>query len=363
MRLTAFTKYGPMAASTRQRLLQYAPALAAAGIELDFRPLLDDGYVASLATGKRYDRRKIAAAYLRRMRDMTFEPLGDVVFVYAELLPWLPSALERLLLRRGRPIIYDIDDAFFHTYNRHRSALVRSILGRKFEPLLRSATACICGNAYLRSYVSQYCSRTYVVPTVVDTDRYKPAPGAHEPPPVVGWIGSPTTWRYLRPLLPLLQELLSSGRVRVKAVGAGAAARDDNIPGLEFIDWSEESEIEQVQSFDIGIMPLPNDDWARGKSGYKLIQYMACGVPVVASPVGVNCDIVEEGENGFLASAIDEWRAALERLISDPGLRSQLGAQGRRRAVADYSLRTHAPKIVELINLAAAARDRFPRKR
>jgi glycosyltransferase involved in cell wall biosynthesis len=110
-------------------------------------------------------------------------------------------------------------------------------------------------------------------------------------------------------------------------------------------------------------MPLPDDDWARGKSGYKLIQYMACGAPVVASPVGVNCDIVREGENGFLACAIDEWRAALERLVNDPGLRSQLGAQGRRRAVADYSLRTHAPQIVELIKLAAATRDRFPRKR
>jgi glycosyltransferase involved in cell wall biosynthesis len=353
MRLTAFTKYGPMAASTRQRLLQYAPALEAAGIELDFRPLLDDGYVASLATGKRYDRRRIAAAYLHRLRDIAFEPLGDVVFVYAELLPWLPSALERLLLRRGRPIIYDIDDAFFHTYNRHRSALVRSVLGRKFEPLLRSAAACICGNAYLRSYVSQYCSRTYVIPTVVDTDRYKPAPKTHEPPPVIGWIGSPTTWRYARPLLPLLQELVSGGRVRVKVVGAGAAARADSFPGLEFVDWSEDSEIEQVQSFDIGIMPLPDDDWARGKSGYKLIQYMACGAPVVASPVGVNCDIVREGENGFLASVLGEWRAALERLVSDPGLRSQLGAQGRRRAVTDYSLRTHAPRFAEIVMRSA----------
>ncbi|WP_155263189.1 glycosyltransferase family 4 protein [Sphingomonas segetis] len=349
MRLTAFTKYGPMAASTRQRLLQYAPALEAAGVELDFRPLLDDGYVASLATGKRYDRRRIAAAYLRRLRDIAFEPLGDVVFVYAELLPWLPSALERLLLRRGRPIIYDIDDAFFHTYNRHRSALVRSILGRKFEPLLRSAAACICGNAYLRGYVSQYCSRTYVIPTVVDTDGYKPAPKAHEPLPVIGWIGSPTTWRYVRPLLPLLQELVSDGRARVKIVGAGAAASGDSFPGLEFVDWSEASEIEQVQSFDIGIMPLPDDDWARGKSGYKLIQYMACGAPVVASPVGVNAEMVHGDSNGFLASTPDQWRNALDRLVCDSALRHRMGQEGRRLAVRDYSLVAHGPRFVRII--------------
>jgi glycosyltransferase involved in cell wall biosynthesis len=355
MRLTAFTKYGPMAASTRQRLLQYAPALEAAGIELDFRPLLDDGYVASLATGERYAKRKLAAAYLRRLRDIAFGPLGDVVFVYAELLPWLPSVLERLLLRRGRPIIYDIDDAFFHTYDRHRSALVRSILGRKFEPLLCSAAACICGNVYLREYVSQYCKNTVVVPTVVDTDKYRPACTDHALPPVIGWIGSPTTWPYVRPLLPLLHELVSSGRARVKVVGAGAAARIDSFPGLEVVSWAEDREIEDVQSFDVGIMPLSDDEWARGKSGYKLIQYMACGLPVVASPVGINRKLVRHGESGFLAGSDSEWREAFDRLLSERQLRRRMGGDGRERAVAEYSLAVHAPRVVGLVSAAAGA--------
>jgi glycosyltransferase involved in cell wall biosynthesis len=349
MRLTAFTKYGPMAASTRQRLLQYVPALEEHGIELDFRPLLDDQYVESLATGRPYSRRKIAAAYLRRLREITFGSIGEIVFVYGELLPWIPSWLEMPLVWRGRPIIYDIDDAFFHTYNRHRNPLVRLILGKKFEPLLRAATACICGNAYLRDYVSRFCRNTIVVPTVVDTDDYRPAAKKPELPPVIGWIGSPSTWSYVRPLLPLLQNLVDSGRARVKVVGAGAKAAADSFPGLELVDWSEEREIDDVQSFDIGIMPLPDDEWARGKSGYKLIQYVGCGLPVVASPVGVNVEIVADGRNGFLVSDMEGWRAALDRLAGDPGLRSRFGAAGRARAVADYSLQTHAPRVVKVV--------------
>jgi glycosyltransferase involved in cell wall biosynthesis len=350
MRLTAFTKYGPMAASTRQRLLQYIPALGAAGIDLDFRPLLDDEYVAGLVTGKRYERRRIAAAYLRRLRELNFGSLGEVVFVYAELLPWLPSAFEKMLLRRNRPIIYDIDDAFFHTYNHHRSRLVRSILGRKFETLLRGSTACICGNAYLRDYVRSFCENTVIIPTVVDTDEYRPAPkDADTRPPVIGWMGSPSTWRYVRPLLPLLHDLVARGRARVKVVGAGVAASADAFPGLELLKWTMNSEIEEVQSFDIGIMPLPDDDWARGKSGYKLIQYMGCGLPVVASPVGVNTEIVLNGTNGFLAATQDDWHTALLRLIRDPMLREQLGTAGRQRTVSHYSLKSQAPRFVEVI--------------
>jgi glycosyltransferase involved in cell wall biosynthesis len=259
----------------------------------------------------------------------------------------LPALLERPLLGRGRPIVYDIDDAFFHTYNRHRSVLVRSLLGAKFQPLLRAAKACICGNSYLSDYVSQFCGNTLVIPTAVDTGKYHPLSKTHELAPVIGWIGSPSTWRYVRPLLPLLRDLVDSGRARVKVVGAGAAAATDSFPGLELVDWSEEREIDDVRSFDVGIMPLPDDDWARGKSGYKLIQYMACGLPCVASPVGVNSEILND-DCGILASTIEDWRRGLTRLIDCPELRALMGAAGRSRAQEHYSLAVHAPRLVNL---------------
>jgi glycosyltransferase involved in cell wall biosynthesis len=360
MRLTAFTKYGPMAASTRQRLLQYVPALAGAGIEVDYRPLLGDDYVAGLADGRRYSAARIARDYLRRLRQIRSEPLGDVVWVYAELFPHLPAAFERMLLRRGRPIVFDFDDAFFHAYDFHRSPIMRRLLGGKLEPLLRAASACTCGNAYLRDYAAEFCSNTFIVPTAVDTERYLPAKAGRGGVPVIGWIGSPSTWQYVQPVVPMLEEMVRAGRARVRIVGSGSASRAQAQSGFEFVDWSEATEVAEIQRMDIGIMPLPDDPWARGKSGYKLIQYMACGLPVVASPVGVNSEIVRDGESGFLASSLPDWQVALDRLLDDPGVRARMGSEGRRRAVAEYSLQAHAPRVVEIIKSAAASGEANP---
>ncbi|MBV9528568.1 glycosyltransferase family 4 protein [Sphingomonas sp.] len=356
LRLTAFARYDRLAASTRQRLLQYVPALEQAGVDVDYRPLLGDDYVASIAGGRRYAPTRIGQDYLRRLREIALGPLGDAVWVYAELFPHLPAAFERMLIARRRPIVVDFDDAFFHAYDYHRSPLVRAMLGGKLEPLLRAASACTCGNAYLRDYAAQYCANSIIVPTTVDTDRYVPAAGERVAPPVIGWIGSPSTWQYMHPLLPILEEMVLARRARVLIVGAGAGGHSRDTSALEFVDWSEASEVAEIQRMDIGIMPLPDDPWARGKSGYKLIQYMACGLPVVASPVGVNREIVQDGVSGLLASSHSEWRDALDRLLADSGTRARMGAEGRRRAVADYSLQAHAPRVVEVIRSAAGSR-------
>jgi glycosyltransferase involved in cell wall biosynthesis len=354
LRLTAFARYDRLAASTRQRLLQYVPALSEAEIEVDYRPLLGDDYVAGLADGRRYAATRIGRDYLRRLREIAAGPMGDVVWVYAELFPHLPAAFERLLLARRRPIVFDFDDAFFNAYDFHRNPFVRTVLGGKLEPLLRAATACTCGNAYLREYAAQFCSNTFLVPTAVDTQRYQPAASEREGVPVIGWIGSPSTWQYVQPLVPVLEELVRAGRARVRIVGAGAAGGAQERSGFEFVNWSEASEVTEIQRMDIGIMPLPDDRWARGKSGYKLIQYMGCGLPVIASPVGVNSEIVQEGVNGLLASSITEWRAALGSLLGDREARHRMGHEGRRRAVAEYSLQAHAPRVVEIIQAAAS---------
>jgi glycosyltransferase involved in cell wall biosynthesis len=157
----------------------------------------------------------------------------------------------------------------------------------------------------------------------------------------------------LEPVLPILSDLIDERHVKVRIIGAGAAAARKAPPGFEFADWSEEREVADVQSMDIGIMPLPDEVWARGKSGYKLIQYLACAVPAVASPVGVNSQIVEHGRTGFLAETAEEWRSFLIRLIADPGLRARLGAAGRERAERDFSLKSQAPRLVSLLRSVA----------
>lgn len=347
MRVAAFTKYDREAASTRQRLLQYVPRLNAAGIEVEHRPLLGDEYVRALATGQPFSRLAILKSYMRRLGELFSGPDCDLLWVYAELFPYLPGAFERLAFRTGRPVVYDFDDAFFLTYENSR------LLAGKLKPLLTGAAACCCGNDYLREYARRFNDSAIVLPTVVDTDVYKPAPRLPDRPRTVGWIGSPSTWSYVQPLLPVLRQLCTERGARLLVVGAGAAAESDRFPGMELCDWSEQSEVGSVQMMDIGIMPLPDEPWARGKSGYKLVQYMACGLPVVASPVGVNSTIVEHGKHGFLAGDQAEWLQALERLLGHDELRARMGVAGRDRIVRDYSLQSQAPRFIEVLESAA----------
>ncbi len=347
MRVAAFTKYDREAASTRQRVLQYLPHLAAEGIEVEVHPLLDDAYVRALASGTAASKPAIAAAYARRLRHLLKPQNADLIWVYAELFPWLPAAFERLAFRSGKPLIYDFDDAFFHPYDDHSNPLVRRALGGKLKPLIRGAAAVCAGNDYLKHYADRAGAKAIVLPTVVDINEYIPAATRPTRPITIGWIGSPSTWTFVRPLLPLLAELCRDQDIRFSAVGAGAAAEADRFDGLTFVPWTEDSEIASVQAMDIGIMPLPDEPWARGKSGYKLVQYMACGLPVIASPVGVNATIVDEGKTGLLATDLAQWRAALVRLIDDSGLRAAMGQAGRARAVDAYSLQAHAPRLVD----------------
>jgi glycosyltransferase involved in cell wall biosynthesis len=220
---------------------------------------------------------------------------------------------------------------------------------------MAGASSCACGNDYLASYAERFCTRTIVLPTVVDTDVYRATDRQREPgsPVIIGWIGSPSTFQYLSPVLPLIREICEQFGARFRVVGAGEKARAEQFAAMDLIPWSEAREVPEVQAMDIGIMPLPDDLWARGKSGYKLIQYMACGLPVIASPVGVNSAIVEQDGNGFLVDGLEQWRGALEALIASPGLRRRLGKAGRERAVSQYSVRAQAPRFARLLADAA----------
>ena len=347
MRVLALPKYGRLAASTRQRFVAFEPALKQAGFEIDYAPLLDDTHLRRLVAGRRAHPANILRSYSRRVLDLLTAHRYDILWVHCELFPYLPSGFELLGLLWRRPIIYDFDDAIFHMYDRAERPWIRRLLGGKLESLLRRSRACCCGNPYLQSYAQQFCPNSIVVPTVVDTDAYVPTSVANPGPLTIGWIGSPSTWANVRPLLPLLERLCARHSVRVRAVGAGAEAARDRFDGLDLVTWSEASEISDVQAMDIGIMPLLDLPFQRGKSGYKLIQYMACGLPVVASPVGVNSGIVDP-THGLLATSEAEWEAALERLIADPALRTSMGAAGRSRAVEAYSLASQAPRLVEL---------------
>jgi glycosyltransferase involved in cell wall biosynthesis len=352
MRVLALTKYGAEAASTRQRLLQFAPFLHRHGIEIITRPLLDDEYVRALAQGRRSSRSDIIASYLKRLGTVATAQRYDLIWVHFEAFPYAPAVLERLLLITGRPVIVDFDDAIFHMYDRHRSRLVRRLLSNKLRPLLRLASTVTVGNDYLRHYVERFNPAVTVIPTVVDTDRYVPEERTDTRPPVVGWIGSPSTWRYMEEILSDILPTIRQAGASFRAVGAGPQAQ--RWAEIESIPWTEATEIAEVQRMDIGVMPLPEEDWARGKCGYKLIQYMACGLPTIASPVGVNSTIVQQGETGYLASTSDQWKTALQRLLDDYNLRRRLGQAGRDRVVDHYSLASQEARLLQAFEAASA---------
>jgi glycosyltransferase involved in cell wall biosynthesis len=358
VKILALTRYDTLSASTRQRFVQYEPYLADAGFSLEYSSLLDNDYLQRMVEGRPASRTAVARGYLGRLRRLVGRSDYDALWVHSELFPFFPGWAELIgAALAGRPMVLDYDDAVFHVYDAAPRPLIRRLLGRKLVPLMRRAAACTCGNPYLQAYAAQYSPLSIVVPTVVDTEEYRPLGRPQEDRALtIGWIGSPSTWRFVQPILPVLREVAAERGVRIKAVGAGAGALPDRFDGLDLVDWEESREIAEVQAMDIGIMPVPDEIWHRGKSGYKLIQYMACGLPVVASPVGVNSDIVDEGVNGFLAADADQWKRALMQLTDHAALRSTMGAAGRGRAEELYSLHAHGPRIAELFRSVVSRR-------
>ena len=246
------------------------------------------------------------------------------------------------------PIVVDYDDAVFHRYDLHPSPVIRAVLGRKLDRFMARADTVVTGNEYLHDRAAAAGSkRIEIIPTVVDLDRYpQPAPRASGRAVRIGWIGSPNTAKYLKIIAPVIERLAAEYAIDCVAVGA----RADQVAGtpIRAERWQEEFEVDILSQFDIGIMPLEDTPWEQGKCGYKLIQYMACGMPVVASPVGVNKELVVQGRNGFLAASAEHWYSALRELIDNESLRNRMAAEGRQRIELKYNLQRQLPRLVSI---------------
>jgi glycosyltransferase involved in cell wall biosynthesis len=245
----------------------------------------------------------------------------------------------------------DYDDAVFHGYDLHPSLLVRFLLGNKIRTTMSRAAVVIAGNDYLAAYARESgATNIQFVPTVVDLDRYKVSNRKPNDIFTIGWIGTPWTARYLPAIAPALNEACREGRARVLLIGSGEI-KLDGVP-VEVRSWSESTEIENIQSIDVGIMPLPDEPYERGKCGYKLLQYMACGRPVIASPVGVNRQIVDDGVSGLFASTLTDWTDAIAKLRQNHELRRSMGAAARLKVEGTYSLQVQAPRVLAILEKA-----------
>lgn len=347
MRLLLLTRYDRLGASSRVRSLQYLPFLEAREWQIDVSPLFSNAYVEALY--KKDSRwRQVVSGYWKRLEALARAGSYDLVWIEKELFPFMPAIAEQLLTIFRVPYVVDYDDALFHRYDCHDRWLVRKALNRKIDVVMKNAAVVVVGNDYLAQRArTAGARRVEIIPTVVDLDRYTAVERRHTPPITIGWIGSPVTSCYLHDIAPVLESLTCNLDVRIVAVGANPTVIE-GLP-IEARPWSEKTEVQSIQAFDIGIMPLPDEPWEHGKCGYKLIQYMACGLPVVASPVGVNVDIVKHGVSGFMAGKRCEWEQALRHLLEDGDLRMSMGAQGRRRVEEWYSLQVQAPRLEGLM--------------
>lgn len=340
------------APSSRYRVYQYLPYLRAKGINPVVSRFIDSSefFQQLYRPGQTlYKAAYFTMQTLRRLLTLTQVRQYDAVFIQREALPVGPAVFEQIAARFGSPIIYDFDDAIYlprsSSANRWASWLKQP---QKTARIIKSSHRVIAGNPVLYDYARRYNSNVTIVPSSIDTDAYtiRQAASNASKPVVIGWVGTGTNLQYIAKLAPVLKRVSENYNVQIQIVGGTIA-----LPGVnaECRPWTLENEVSDLQGFDIGIMPLPDDEWTRGKGGFKAIQYMGVGLPVVASPVGINASIIADGVSGYLAKTDQEWEQSLVQLIESPALRQQFGLAGRTIVENEYSTAVNGPKLYQVL--------------
>lgn len=353
----AFIPQPRASASGRYRAYQMAPALERHGVRLDIRPFLDDRAFARLygkaVAAKAWDFVRGAA---QRWRDLSEARRYRLAFIHREAWPLIGYAPERTLARQGTGWVFDFDDAVFLPNVSEENRRFRRL--KPFDQparLAAGARAVAAGNGWLAEWARRQrparpASEVEVIPTAVDTEIWRPRPRENGPPRLV-WIGTPSTVGYLEPLRPLLANLARRHPgLELHAIGAPFQAE-----GIRVVvhPWSVETEAELSARCDVGISPLPDTDWSRGKCGLKLLLYMSLGLASVSSAVGVHLDMVRPGENGLLAETAPAFEESLDALLGDPGLRQRMGRAARETVLQCYSVEAVAPRLAALLKRAA----------
>lgn len=337
--------------SQRYRIEQWIPLLARQGISVDVLPFADEKTHRLLYQPGHALKKAVSGVgrFLHRVNDVMRMREYDLVLIHRAIALAGPAVLERLLTLVRRPMIFDFDDAIFLL---DTSAVNRSFGWLKFpgktSTLCRLSNHVVVGNSYLAEYAREYNSRVTIIPTSVDTEHYRiKSPRIVNGKIVIGWTGSSTSQTYLEKFAPVLREIAFNERVEVRV----HSDRRPDLPGVPFHwrRWSPETEVEEIADFDIGIMPMPSDEWAKGKCAMKALLYMSLGIPAVCSDIGANREVVTHGENGLLASTPSEWMASLDALIGQPELRAKLGEAGRRRVDEAYSMNHSASLFASVV--------------
>lgn len=345
------------APSQRFRFEQYLGALTDAGHTYELRSFLSlatwtilykPGHTLFKAWG-------IVIGFGRRLALLIRVPVFDFIFIHREAAPLGPPVLEWIIARVLRKrIIYDFDDAIWLTNTSENNRIAAGLKWhKKVASICRWAYKNSCGNAYLAAYAQQFNTHSIVNPTTIDTEhlhnqvRDQSVPGRL----VIGWTGTHSTLKYLDRIVPVLAQLEAEGLDFEFRVISNKSPRLP-LRSLVFVPWHKNTEIQDLMKFHIGLMPLEDDLWAKGKCAFKALQYMALGIPALVSPVGMNKEVVKHGYNGFICTNKSDWNLELRHLLNDPNLRMHLGQAARRTVQEKYSVISNTENFLNLFNVS-----------
>ena len=344
-----------VAPSQRLKFEQYYPHFRKAGYQVDTSPFISKKFFSIIYKKDFFLRKALYTiqGYLRRIGDLFRLHRYDIVYLHLWATPFGPPFFEWIMRKLAKHIVYDIDDlVYLKNVESKAHPLVTFIKGRK-KPLylMKTADYVITCTPYLDEFVRHYNTNTIDISSTVDTDeRYKIVNNYSATIPTLGWSGSHSTSKYFYLLEDVLKELAKKCQFKILVIGDERV----HIDGLEIeaLAWKEESEIDDLQRIDIGLYPLPNEEWVMGKSGLKAIQYMALGIPTVATAIGANFRVMENSVSGFLVSSKEEWIEALSKLIEQPQLRKSIGEAARKRVEEKFSIRQNKSNYLHALDAA-----------
>lgn len=342
--------------SQRFRFEQYFPLLTEQGFQFEIQSFLSlKNWKLFFVPGKLLKKVSVlSVGFLKRFSLLIKVKHFDFIFIHRETTPLGPPVYEWILTKLfQKKIIYDFDDAIWLTDRTDETLLLRLLKWRKkVATICRWSYKVSCGNDYLASFAKQYNSNVVVNPTTVDTTTHHnpalfPLDRQERQGIVIGWTGSHSTLKYLQDSVPILSQIECTFP-NVKFTVIADRKPELRLKNLHFIPWNPETEIRDLMNLDIGIMPLPDDKWSQGKCGFKALQYMALKIPAIASRVGVNDQIIDDGVNGYLCTTGEEWLSALTKLIENQSMRLQMGARGRDKVINRYSVTSNSSLYLNL---------------
>ncbi len=291
----------------------------------------------------------ILSALKKRLNDAMNAKKYDAIFVFREVFMMRTFLLENLFCQHSDKLMFDFDDSvWLPNVSKANEKFVFLKSHNVVPKLISHCKLVVAGNPYLKQYANQFNKNITIIPTTIDVNEYiKKTVAKDETKVCIGWSGSVTTIQHFKTALPFLRELKKKYGDKICFQVIGDKNYVDEELDIKGVAWQKENELVELNKIDIGIMPLPDDQWAKGKCALKGLQYMALEIPTIMSPVGVNVEVIKDNENGYLASTSAEWKNKLVLLIEDAELRNRIGKAGRKTVVDEYSIEANQEKYLK----------------